>query len=257
MDDAAIGGTTTVPNDLEAFWMPFTANRQFKKAPRLFVAAEGMHYTTHDGRQVLDGNGRSVGASMPGMGDVGSSTPSENRRPSSTMRRRSRWGHPRAFEFASRLADLAPADLDHVFFTNSGSESCDTALKIALAFHRVRGEGHRQRLIGRERGIPRCRVRRHLGRRDHQQPQVLRRLAQRRRPSEAHPRPDAHGVQPGPARFGGSNSPMNWSVWSPCMTRRPLPPSSSSRSQGRPACWCRRRAIWSGFGPSATATGFC
>ena len=151
MDDAAVGGATAVPNDLEAFWMPFTANRQFKKAPRLFVAAEGMHYTTHDGRQVLDGTA-GLWCVNAGHG---------RRRIVEAIREQAtqldyappfQMGHPRAFEFASRLAELAPADLDHVFFTNSGSESCDTALKIALAYHRVRGEGHRQRLIGRERG---------------------------------------------------------------------------------------------------------
>ena len=141
----------TSPNNLEAFWMPFTANRQFKQSPRLLVAAEDMHYTTVDGRRILDGtaglwcvnagHGRKkiVEAVRAQVGKL-------DYAPSFQM------GHPLAFELASRLTTLLPADLDHVFFTNSGSESVDTALKIAIAYHRARGEGARQRLIGRERG---------------------------------------------------------------------------------------------------------
>src|SRR5499427_1511625 len=139
------------PNNLEAFWMPFTANRQFKAKPRLFVGAKDMHYTTHDGRQVLDGtaglwcvnagHGRRqiVEAVRDQLGKL-------DYAPAFQM------GHPGAFELASRLTNLLPAGLDHVFFANSGSEAVDTALKIALAYHRVRGEGTRTRLIGRERG---------------------------------------------------------------------------------------------------------
>jgi len=139
------------PNNLEAFWMPFTANRQFKQAPRLLVAAEGMHYTAIDGRPILDGtaglwcvnagHGREkiVEAVRQQVGKL-------DYAPTFQM------GHPLPFELASRLAALLPGDLDHVFFTNSGSESVDTALKIAIAYHRARGEGTRQRLIGRERG---------------------------------------------------------------------------------------------------------
>jgi beta-alanine--pyruvate transaminase len=139
------------PNNLEAFWMPFTANRQFKSNPRLFAGAKDMHYTTVDGRQVLDGtaglwcvnagHGRTkiVEAVREQVGRL-------DYAPTFQM------GHPIAFEFAARLTNLLGADFDHVFFTNSGSESVDTALKIAIAYHRVRGEGTRQRLIGRERG---------------------------------------------------------------------------------------------------------
>jgi len=140
-----------VPNDLEPFWMPFTANRQFKKAPRLFAGAKDMHYTTVDGREVLDataglwcvnaGHGR-----KPIVEAVQTQVERMDYAPAFQM------GHPGAFELAARLAALLPGDLNHVFFTNSGSEAVDTALKIALAYHRVRGEGARQRLIGRERG---------------------------------------------------------------------------------------------------------
>ena len=140
------------PNDLRAFWMPFTANRQFKKEPRMFVAAKDMHYTTHDGRQVLDGTAGlwcvNAGHCRPHdhRGDPAS------RPASSTTRRPSSSGHPKAFELANRLIDIAPDGMDHVLYTNSGSESVETALKVALAYHRVKGDGSRTRLIGRERG---------------------------------------------------------------------------------------------------------
>ena len=135
----------------DAFWMPFTANRQFRAAPRLLARAEGMYYWTPEGRQVLDGTAglwcvnaghcrpRIVEAVRRQVGEMDFA-------PTFQM------GHPIAFEFAERLAALAPPGFQRVFFTNSGSESADTALKIALAYHRVRGEGQRYRLIGRERG---------------------------------------------------------------------------------------------------------
>jgi beta-alanine--pyruvate transaminase len=139
------------PNNLEAFWMPFTANRQFKGKPRLFVAAKDMHYTTIEGRQVLDataglwcvnaGHGRKkiVEAVQQQIARM-------DYAPAFQM------GHPLAFELASKVIQLLPGDFDHVFFTNSGSESVDTALKIAIAYQRAKGQGARQRLIGRERG---------------------------------------------------------------------------------------------------------
>ena len=141
----------STPNNLEAFWMPFTANRQFKSKPRLFVGAKDMHYTSVDGRKVLDGtaglwcvnagHGREkiIEAVRDQVGRL-------DYAPAFQM------GHPAVFEFAARLTNLLGADFDHVFFTNSGSEAVDTALKMAIAYHRARGEGTRQRLIGRERG---------------------------------------------------------------------------------------------------------
>ena len=142
---------TIAPNNLEAFWMPFSANRQFKQAPRMFVAAKDMHYTTAEGRQVLDGTAGlwcvNAGHCRPLIVEAIQRQAAElDYAPAFQM------GHPKAFELASRLATLAPAGLDHVFFTNSGSESVDTALKIALAYHRAKGDGARFRLIGRERG---------------------------------------------------------------------------------------------------------
>ncbi|GLK81121.1 aspartate aminotransferase family protein [Methylopila turkensis] len=138
-------------NNLDAFWMPFTANRQFKNAPRLLVGAKDMHYTTSDGRQVLDGTAGlwcvNAGHARPKIVEAVQRQVAElDYAPAFQM------GHPKAFEFAARLTALAPKGLDHVFFTNSGSEAVDTALKIALAYQKARGEGGRFRLIGRERG---------------------------------------------------------------------------------------------------------
>jgi beta-alanine--pyruvate transaminase len=142
---------TSQTNDLDAFWLPFTPNRAFKRAPRLIARAKDMHYSTPDGRAVLDGTA-----------GLWCSNAGHNRDPIVAAITRQaeeldyapafQFAHPKAFELASRIAALAPADLDRVFFCNSGSEAVDTALKIALAYHHVRGEGARTRLIGRERG---------------------------------------------------------------------------------------------------------
>ena len=134
-----------------SFWMPFTANREFKKAPRLLARAEGMYYWTPEGRQVLDGTAGlwcvNAGHCRPKIVEAVKRQVAEmDFAPTFQM------GHPIAFEFADRLAAVAPEGFSRVFFTNSGSESVDTALKIALAWHRARGEAQRFRLIGRERG---------------------------------------------------------------------------------------------------------
>lgn len=138
-------------NDLGPFWMPFTANRQFKSAPRMFVAAEGMHYTTAEGRKVVDGTA-GLWCVNAGHGNRKIVEAIQKQAAELDYAPAFQMGHPKAFELASRLATLMPGDLDHVFYTNSGSESVDTALKIALAYHRARGEASRTRLIGRERG---------------------------------------------------------------------------------------------------------
>ena len=139
------------PNDLSAFWMPFSSNRQFKQAPRMLVAAKDMHYTSADGRQILDGTAGlwcvNAGHCRPKITEAIQQQAAQlDYAPAFQM------GHPLAFELANRLVDIAPEGMDHVFFTKSGSESVDTALKIALAYQRVKGEGSRTRLIGRERG---------------------------------------------------------------------------------------------------------
>jgi beta-alanine--pyruvate transaminase len=137
--------------DLEAYWMPFTANRQYKAHPRLLGKASGMYYWTPEGRQILDavaglwcvnaGHGRREITEA-----VASQLETMDFAPPFQM------GHPPAFALANALKKIAPPGLDHVFFTNSGSESVDTALKIALAYHRVRGDAARTRIISRERG---------------------------------------------------------------------------------------------------------
>ncbi|HEY0953766.1 MAG TPA: aspartate aminotransferase family protein [Roseateles sp.] len=136
---------------LDAYWMPFTANRQFKQAPRLLTQANGMFFRDDKGREVLDGiaglwcvnaghnRPRIVKAIQDQAAELDFAPPFQ-------------MGHPKAFELAERLAQIAPTGMNRVFFTNSGSESVDTALKMAIAYHRVRGEGARTRLIGRERG---------------------------------------------------------------------------------------------------------
>src|SRR5215831_9454558 len=137
-------------SDLEALWLPFTANRQFKANPRLLARASGMYYWTADGRQILDGVAGlwcvNAGHARREITEaVAAQLETLDYGPSFQM------AHPVAFQLANALVKIAPAGLDHVFFTNSGSEAVDTALKIALAFHRLRGEGTRTRLIGRER----------------------------------------------------------------------------------------------------------
>jgi beta-alanine--pyruvate transaminase len=142
-----------IPNtlQLDAFWMPFTANRQFKAAPRLIAGAEGMHYTTVDGRKVLDGSA-GLWCVNAGHGRRQIATAVERQLSTLDYAPSFQIGHPIAFDFAEKLAEIAPKGLDRIFFTNSGSESVDTALKIALAYHRAAGQPTRTRLIGRERG---------------------------------------------------------------------------------------------------------
>ena len=148
---AAEATGSTVPPQMGAFWMPFTANRQFKQAPRLLAKATGMHYWDVHGRQILDGvaglwcvnaghaRQRIVKAIQQQAAEMDFAPPFQ-------------MSHPKAFELAERLAQIAPEGMGKVFFTNSGSEAVDTALTMAVAYHRVRGEGTRTRLLGRERG---------------------------------------------------------------------------------------------------------
>jgi beta-alanine--pyruvate transaminase len=140
-----------LPNDLEPYWMPFTANRAFKKRPRLIVGAKDMHYVVSDGRKLIDG---AAGLWCTNAGHNREPIVAAIQREAATLDYAPafQFGHPKAFELASRVTALAPGDLDHVFFCNSGSEAVDTALKIALAYHNVRGNASRVRLIGRERG---------------------------------------------------------------------------------------------------------
>jgi beta-alanine--pyruvate transaminase len=139
------------PNDLASFWMPFTANKQFKANPRLFVGAKDMHYVTNDGRKVLDGTSGlwcvNAGHCRPKIADA-----IKQQVETLDFAGTFQMGHTRAFEAASRLTAIAPDGFEHVFFTNSGSESVETALKMAIAYHRAKGNASKVRLIGRERG---------------------------------------------------------------------------------------------------------
>ena len=139
------------PAALAAYWMPFTANRQFKKAPRLLSRAAGMHYWDDSGRQVLDGV---AGLWCVNAGHARPRIVQAIQRQAAEMDfcPPFQMAHAKAFELAERVAQIAPAGMGKVFFTNSGSEAVDTALKMALAYHRVRGDAARTRLIGRERG---------------------------------------------------------------------------------------------------------
>ena len=139
------------PNDLDALWMPFTDNRYFKANPRLLASAKGMYYQTPEGRQVLDGT---AGLWCVNAGHGRDSIVEAIRAQAGLLDFAPTFqlGHPLAFTLASRLGGMMPGDLDRIFFANSGSEAVDTALKIAIAYHRMRGQGTRTRLIGRERG---------------------------------------------------------------------------------------------------------
>lgn len=136
---------------MDAYWMPFTANRQFKANPRILASAKDMHFTTDDNRSILDGIAGlwcvNAGHCRPKIIEaIHKQVSTLDYAPPFQM------GHPGAFELAERLVKMIPGNFDRVFFTNSGSESVETALKIAIAYHRAKGEGTRQRLIGRERG---------------------------------------------------------------------------------------------------------
>ena len=145
--------SSTVPtmNHDQAFWLPYTANRAFWKSPRVIKAARGHYYTAEDGQQLLDAFS---GLWTSGLGHCHPAIVSAVQEQVATLDYSMgfQMTNDRAIALAREVADLAPAGLDRVFFTNSGSESADTALKIALAYHRARGEGQRTRLIGRERG---------------------------------------------------------------------------------------------------------
>ncbi|WP_299396643.1 aspartate aminotransferase family protein [Pelagibius sp.] len=139
-----------IPNSLEQHWMPFTSNRHFKANPRILTAAKGMYYTTDHGDQVIDGSaGLFCVAAGHGRREIAEAV-------NETLTKMDyappfQFGHPASFEVARRIASVTPGDLNHVFFSNSGSEAVETALKIALAYHKAKGEGQRLRLVGRER----------------------------------------------------------------------------------------------------------
>ena len=140
---------SSIPNDLDSFWMPFTASRAFKAAPRLISSADGLYYTTVDGHKVLDGTG-GLWCSNAGHNHPRIVQAIQKQAAELDFAHNFNQGHPIAFQAASRMVALAPG-FDHIFFTNSGSEAVDTALKIALAYHTARGDGHRRILVGRQK----------------------------------------------------------------------------------------------------------
>ena len=150
MAESAQAAAASLP-DLEAYWMPFTGNRYFKKNPRVIARAEGMHCWTHDGRQLLDAV---AGLWCCNAGHCHPKIVEAIREQAATLDYSMAFqlGHPGVFELANRVTEIAPSGIDYAFFVNSGSEAVDTALKMALAYHRLRGEGARTRLIGRARG---------------------------------------------------------------------------------------------------------
>ena len=190
-----------VPNDLAAFWLPFTPNRAFKKRPRLIARSKDMHYYTPEGARSSTPRRRS-GAATPATTGSRSSTAIQRQAAELDFSPTFQFAHPQAFQLASRLAELAPGDLDHVFFTNSGSEAADTALKIAIAYHNVRGRWLAPAADRPRARLSRRRLRRHFGRRHGQQPQVLRLAARRRRPSAGHLQSRASGLHQGRAGVG-------------------------------------------------------
>ena len=141
--------------NMENLWMPYTANKQFKAAPRMLVSAKGMYYTSDDGRQILDGTAGlwCVNAGHGREEIVNAITETAQTLDYAPM---FQMGHPKAFEAATKLAEITPGGMDKVFFSNSGSEAVDSALKMALTYHRARGEAQRTKFIGRERGYHGC-----------------------------------------------------------------------------------------------------
>ena len=246
----------SAPNDLEAFFMPFTANRAFKARPRLIARAKDMHYYTPEGRPILDG---AAGLWCTNAG--------HNRDPIVEAIQKQaaeldfaptfQFGHPRAFELASRIAALAPGDLDHVFFCNSGSEAADTALKIALAYWVAQGPGPAHALHRPRARLSRRRLRRHGGRRARQQPQGVRRDAAGRRPPAAHLQSRAAGVLQGRAGMGRAS--RRRARAHRRAARRHHHRRRHRRADGGldRACCRRRRAICSGCARSATSTASC
>ena len=137
--------------NLDAYWMPYTGNRQFKRDPRIIQSAQGVWFTDSDGRQVLDGHS---GLWTTGLGHARSEITEAVSRQMAELDfcPPFQFGHPKAFELATKIADLMPGDLNHVFYTNSGSESADTSLKMARAYWQLKGDTRKTRFIGREKG---------------------------------------------------------------------------------------------------------
>ena len=243
----------TAGNSLENHWLPFTANRDFKADPRLMVKAEGVYYWNHKGGRLIDGSaGLFCSAAGHGRKEIAEAVYKSMLELDYTPP--FQLAHPASFELARKVAALMPGDLDYVFFCNSGSESIDTAIKIALAYHRSRGEGQRQRFVSRERAYHGVNI----------GGVSLSGMVRNREtfgavmPGVAHMRhtwlPENRYTMGQPETV--RNSPTICSALSTSMAPALSQPASSSQSRARPACWCRPRAISSGCARSATSTAF-
>ena len=234
--------------------MPFTASRQFKKAPRLLAKSSGMHYWDDKGRQILDGVAGlwcvNAGHARPKIVKAIQEQAAELDFAPFNM------AHPKAFELADKVVKIAPQGMNKVFFTNSGSEAVETALKMAIAYHRARGEGTRTRLIGRERGYHGVNFggisvggivgnRKMFG-------TLLTGVDHIRHTHD----PARNAFTVGQPQHGAELADDLSARWR-CTTRRPSPRSSSSRSPVPPVCWCRPWATCSACARSATSTASC
>ena len=211
------------PTISKPYWMPFTANRAFKARAAPDRRAPRTCTTSRRTAASCSTAPPACGAPTPATTATRSSRRSSARRPSSTTRRPSSSAIRKAFELASRIAALAPGDLDHVFFCNSGSEAVDTALKIALAYHNVRGQGRAHAPDRPRARLSRRRLRRHLGRRHRQQPQAVRHAARRRRSPADDLQPRPSRPSPRASRNGARISPTSSSASSRCTTPPPSP----------------------------------
>ncbi len=238
--------------DLAAYWMPFTANRQFKANPRMLVSAQGMHYTRGGRAQGAGRHGRASGASTPAT--AGPRSPQAVARQLETLDYAppSRWATQAPSSLRRGWPSWRPTGLDRIFFTNSGSESVDTALKIALAYHRARGEGQRTRVIGRERGYHGVSFGGMSVGGIVDNRRTFRAAAGRRPPAATPTTSRRNAFSRGPPEHGAELADELERHRGPAWRRDHR--RGDRRAGGRidRACCCRRRAIWSGCARSAT-----
>ena len=244
------------PNELEPYWVPFTANRAFKKRPRLFAGAKGMHYFKPDGTKVIDATSglfcvNAGHCREPIVKAIQEMAAKLDYSPAF------QYGHPKVFELASRLALLAPGDLDYAFFSNSGSRGGRHRAEDRARLPQGQGRGRAHPLHRPRARLSRHRLRRHLGRRHGRQPQAVRQHADRRRPPAVHLRPLQAGLHQGRARVGRASGRRADPPRSTCTTPPPSPPSSSSRWRARPASCRRPRATSRSCARSPPSTASC
>ncbi len=240
---------------LDEYWMPFTPNRDFKSDPKMVVRAEGMFYWNDRGGKLIDASAGlfcvNAGHGRKEIADAVHRQLSELDFIAPFLR-----GHPKSFELAARVAELTPGDLNRIFFVNSGSESVDTAMKVALAYHQARGQGGRTMFISRERAYHGVNFGGVALSGHRQQPAQVRAGPAGHRAHAAHA-PEGELLRQGRrcARRRARRGPA--AAGCDCTARKTSPPASSSRSRARPAAWCPPRAISSACARSATSTASC